>query len=209
MSQSGAKIHRVPSVSGHTRLDKNDILNQLRLLPNLITIFRVILIIPIFILYSNPSPGILWVVVSLIIISYLTDFADGFFARKLAQQSKLGMILDPVADKIWTLVMIYLLFRYRDLSLWIMSIIIIRDVGIVSINIHVFVRTGSVMPSDEFGRKYLVLMGLMVIGYTLRIPYIHWLAYLIVILVMITGSRYYIEYRKRMHNYDPSFVKSK
>jgi hypothetical protein len=58
--------------------------------------------------------------------------------------------------------------------------------------------TGSAMASDEVGRKYMVLLGLMIIGYTLKIDASIWLAYLLLIFAVITLYRYYRNYTRAL-----------
>jgi CDP-diacylglycerol--glycerol-3-phosphate 3-phosphatidyltransferase len=69
-------------------------------LPNLLTIFRVMLI-PVFVLlfYLPFKSAHLWAAIVFSIAS-LTDWLDGFLARKLGQLSSFGAFLDPVADKL-------------------------------------------------------------------------------------------------------------
>ncbi len=198
MNHSQSKIHDVPGERNFNRMSWDDVLSQLRLVPNLISIARIVLIWPIAVFFSNPSPSAYWIVLTLIIVSYLTDYLDGFLARRLSQQSRLGLILDPVADKVWTIAMIFLLYSCRGLPLWIMIIIIARDIGILYINLRLYLRSGQVMSSDELGRKYMLVMGLFVIGYTVRIPYIIWLVYFLVVIAGFSWISYYVKYRKRM-----------
>ncbi len=175
------------------------LLSQILLLPNIISISRLFLIIPIAILYNNPSPAAFWVVLSLILVSYLSDYLDGYLARLLSQQSKLGLILDPVADKIWTAVLVFLLYLFRELPAWIMAVIILRDMGILYFNIRLLSRLNTVMPSDDFGRTYMVLMGLLIIGYTIGLTILIWLAYLLIALAAFTLISYYRNYHRIMH----------
>jgi len=200
LNQSQSKIHSVPGGRNFNRMNWDEVLSQLKLIPNLISIARIVLIWPIAVFFSSPSPSAYWILLSLISISYLSDYLDGFLARCLSQQSRLGLILDPVADKVWTIAMIFLLYCYRGLPVWIMIIIILRDIAILYINLRLYLRTGQVMSSDEFGRKYMLIMGLFIIGYTIRIPYIIWLVYFLVVIAGVTWISYYIKYRNRMNS---------
>ena len=69
-------------------------------IPNILTIGRLILV-P-FLVFAFFLPGSLgnWLSFSIFVLASFTDFLDGFFARLLKQQSKLGELLDPIADKI-------------------------------------------------------------------------------------------------------------
>lgn len=147
---------------------------------------RIVLIAPIVVLYPDSHSDTSLIVLGLIILSYLTDFLDGFLARKLGMQTRLGLILDPLADKLWTMVMVFLLVKYRDLEVWIAFVIVGRDVWILIINSWVLWRRQPILPSDELGRKYMVICGLMIIGMTMDLPGMIWLAYLLIFLVPIT-----------------------
>ncbi len=74
-------------------------------LPNQITIARLILAVLFFILISrfdvrNPDPGILDVCLTLFIVACLTDWLDGYLARRTNQVTALGRVLDPFVDKV-------------------------------------------------------------------------------------------------------------
>ena len=73
---------------------------MLRRIPNLLTVGR-ILIVPFFVLafYLPGSYGDLTALILFIVASF-TDFLDGMLARLLGEESKLGELLDPIADKI-------------------------------------------------------------------------------------------------------------
>ena len=73
---------------------------MLRKIPNLLTVGR-ILIVPFFVLafYLPGSYGDLTALILFIVASF-TDFLDGMLARLLGEESKLGELLDPIADKI-------------------------------------------------------------------------------------------------------------
>ncbi len=92
-------------------------------LPTLLTVSR-ILLIPVFILIT-PEHAILGSIV--FGIASLTDFLDGFLARRLGQITKFGIILDPIADKFLVISALILLVDLESLSVWIAVIIIVRE----------------------------------------------------------------------------------
>ena len=95
-------------------------------LPNILTLFRIGLI-PVFVLifylpfgWSNEAACIIFV------LAAITDWLDGYLARKLQQISKLGAFLDPVADKLMVAVVLVLLVeRYPGLVLSLPAAVII------------------------------------------------------------------------------------
>ena len=83
-------------------------------LPNILTIFR-ILIIPILI-YSFYIPGLFsnLIVASLFLLASITDFFDGYFARLYKVQSNFGKCLDPIADKLLVATAIIMLIHFGN-----------------------------------------------------------------------------------------------
>lgn len=89
-------------------------------IPNIITFIRIFLIPIILYLLFSENPNIVLIAGLLFIVSSISDYFDGYLARTLNQSSKLGALLDPIADK-----------------LLIASVIVVLvDTGVIS-NIHV------------------------------------------------------------------------
>lgn len=81
-------------------------------LPNILTFIR-ILLIPVFVgLFYYPSLKTNLMAAIVFIIAALTDFVDGYLARKLKQTTKFGAFLDPVADKIIVCTALVLIVEY-------------------------------------------------------------------------------------------------
>ncbi|RJO59451.1 CDP-alcohol phosphatidyltransferase family protein [Candidatus Parcubacteria bacterium] len=75
-------------------------------LPNLLSILRMLAVIPIWLLNHNQSPWAFWVY----LLALLTDYFDGATARWLKSVTDVGKLLDPLADKILHL---FLLFQFQ------------------------------------------------------------------------------------------------
>lgn len=102
-------------------------------LSNLLSLSRIILLIPFIYLVRLDSAiaYYLFILVSAIII--ITDALDGYFARKLNQVTELGIVLDPIADKIAMGVGMIVLIIYRDFPIPLVIFLIYRDLMIVLI----------------------------------------------------------------------------
>ena len=87
---------------------------------NTITIIRIILAAVIFVLLSSENFYLLALI--LFFIAGLSDYFDGFLARKYAASSQLGEILDPVADKILIVFLFWISAKFIKLSSWILRI---------------------------------------------------------------------------------------
>ncbi len=69
-------------------------------LPNVLTLLRIVLI-PFFIIaYYWPTPFAGWISAGIFALAAMTDWLDGYLARKWQQESAFGAFLDPVADKL-------------------------------------------------------------------------------------------------------------
>ena len=69
-------------------------------LPNLLTVGRILLVPILVTVLFTKVPGKEWVGLGLFLAAALTDFLDGFLARRWRQVTRLGQLLDPAADKI-------------------------------------------------------------------------------------------------------------
>ncbi len=67
---------------------------------NTVTIIRVLLVPVVVLLYYAPIPGSEWLAAGVFAAASLTDWLDGYLARRLDQTSPFGAFLDPVADKL-------------------------------------------------------------------------------------------------------------
>jgi CDP-diacylglycerol---glycerol-3-phosphate 3-phosphatidyltransferase len=71
-------------------------------IPNLLTVFRILLVPLLVVVLLTKFDGKEFVGLGLFLLAALTDFLDGFLARRRKQITRLGMLLDPAADKILT-----------------------------------------------------------------------------------------------------------
>ncbi len=69
---------------------------------NFLTLMRILLIIPFAVCFFLPGDMARWGAVFIFVLAGVTDFFDGYIARKLNQMSALGAALDPIADKLLT-----------------------------------------------------------------------------------------------------------
>ena len=125
-------------------------LKDLLLLPNLITLSRLFVSIYLFNQYSIENIRIP-LLVTLIAIIGISDSIDGIVARRLNQVSKLGIILDPVCDRI---VFLLLLFWLEDIfPIWFFYGILIREVLVMIGSLYVLTRTKTIKVSNigKFG----------------------------------------------------------
>ena len=101
-----------------------------RNIPNVITITRILLIFPIIVFLEINFKSLVWF---FIIIGGISDYVDGFIAKKYNLKTNLGATIDPLADKIFILIPFTWLCINQIIPFWSFSIIIFRELVITSI----------------------------------------------------------------------------
>jgi len=96
-------------------------------LPLYLTLSRIVLVIPTAIFMSLDSEIGRWVATVLFMVASITDYYDGYYARKLNAVSNIGKFLDPVADKILVSCILILLLIQQRIDPWMVILFVARD----------------------------------------------------------------------------------
>jgi cardiolipin synthase len=138
-------------------------------IPNILSLSRFVCAPLVFYFFS--LPGWQGKILTLVFLSllFLTDFFDGFLARKLNQRSDLGRILDPLADKLLILLLILALHIYRGLPLYVLFLVLGRDLLILLGGLYVIFRKNIVLESNIWGKAATVCLMFAVLFYVLDI----------------------------------------
>ncbi|KZL51526.1 CDP-diacylglycerol--glycerol-3-phosphate 3-phosphatidyltransferase [Nodularia spumigena CS-591/12] len=112
-------------------------------LPNAITFSR-LLGIP-FLLYGlyNPTPEARWICLTIFLVAALTDWLDGYLARKLNQITDLGKFLDPLVDKLLVLAPLLVLVELERIPAWGVFVILARELAIAGWRVNQTTITGA------------------------------------------------------------------
>lgn len=101
----------------------------MKLLPNVVTILRFVLVGPIgWSLLVGEFEICLW----LLVVAGLSDALDGFLARRFSWTSRFGELADPIADKLLAVVVVALMLLTDLLPWWVAAIVVGRELVIVS-----------------------------------------------------------------------------
>ena len=98
--------------------------------PNFLTLGRLVLVPPIVILLFFPGKFSSAVAAFIFFIASLTDFFDGFIARRFKVESSFGRFLDPIADKVLVTAALIMLIALGRVPAWIVMLIISREVAV-------------------------------------------------------------------------------
>ena len=99
-------------------------------IPNLLSISRLFIVFPLILFLEIDRPFYVFI---LIIIGGLTDYFDGFLARKFNLKTRIGAILDPLSDKVFYLVPLVFLCKDNLIPFWSLTLILFRELVISSL----------------------------------------------------------------------------
>ena len=187
--------------------------DRIMTLANAISISRIFLAIPLVLLFEDISKGELgklWWAFGLIIIIVLTDFLDGYVARKAEETTNFGKLIDPVADKVCMMVvMIYLIISYKLPFLLFFVTLAIRDVFLIIIGVYLMFSQEEVFQSNRSGKWFMGITALMMTFFLFQEPlgipgYVLWMTYLISMLLFAFSTfeyiRRYMRYFKQLES---------
>ena len=170
-------------------------------IPTLITFSRILIILP-FVLVAPKNPFLGAVLFS---IAAITDFLDGYYARKRKEVTKLGILLDPIADKLLIISALVLLVDMEVVPAWISIVIIARE--FIVTGLRIVALTKEIVIPAEMGGKIKVtaqITSIIVLFLDRAFSFIDlhlvgiaclWIA---MILGVISGVQYFILFWKRI-----------
>lgn len=164
-------------------------------IPNVISIVRIALVIPVVYLLTEREFSYALI---LFFIAGISDGLDGYLAKRNNWESRLGSILDPVADKL-LLVSSYLVLGWlNEIPGWLVLGVIIRDIIIVvgGVAYHFLIGQFDMKPSwisktNTFFQILLVLLVMLSLGaYTLPELLIDSCVYIVAVTTIASGINY-------------------
>ncbi len=120
-------------------------------LPNILTFLRILLVPILVVVLLTKFEGKEFVGLALFLIAALTDFLDGFIARRWGLVTRLGKLLDPAADKILTSAAFISLVELGRAPAWIVVTIVAREFAISTLR-SVAATQGVVIAASWSGK---------------------------------------------------------
>jgi len=168
---------------------------------NIITVAR-ILLAPVFVVLlaaDNGEHGVLrWIAAVLFIIAIATDGVDGALARGRNLVTNVGIILDPIADKVLTGAALVMLSVLGELWWWVTIVILVREIGITVFRFAAL-RT-RVIPASRGGKLKTLVQSVAISLFLLplwTIPGLDWIVWVnwvvmgaALVLTVVTGIDY-------------------
>jgi CDP-diacylglycerol--glycerol-3-phosphate 3-phosphatidyltransferase len=130
--------------------------------PNLLTLTR-ILLIPVFVmLFATPDPHRSIIAAIVFTVAAVTDLLDGYLARRSGQVTKLGKLLDPIADKLLVLSALILLVNVDRVSALVAILIIAREVAVTGIR-AIAATEGMIIAAETSGKYKMALQVIAIV----------------------------------------------
>ena len=165
-------------------------------IPTVITLFRIALVVP-FMICLEKGGKMMAVALAIFAIAAVSDFLDGFLARRLNQKTDAGAFLDPLADKMLVNLAFVGLYGRGLVPLWAVAIIVARDFAVDGIRMNA--AKHDVVISASFCGKaktftQMVAIAVMIFGCAIEHDFVLALGWLLVcaavVLTVISGWQY-------------------
>lgn len=145
----------------------------LRHLPNLISIFRILLVPVLVVILRDPGRGAAVLAALTFFLACWSDFLDGYLARRHGITSTLGKLLDPLADKLIVmaaLVMLCAMPRSPRVPAWVVVLIVGRELAVTGLR-AMATSEGIVLAAEELGKYKTIFQMLALHGLLLHYPF--------------------------------------
>ena len=163
-----------------------------------ITLIRVAFI-PAFMVLMYLSGGQpnawMWASLGLFIFASLTDYIDGYIARKYNQVSDFGKFLDPLADKLLTIAAMVIFCEWGSFPAWALMIVLTREFAVTGLRL-VAVGKGKVIAAGWSGKVKTAstMIGLCVLMAFPTVAVLNWIVIAVIVVTTIySGVEYFAQ----------------
>jgi cardiolipin synthase len=136
-------------------------------IPNSMSIMRIVMAPILFVLILNITSEIYPILIILYFFTVLLDFFDGYVARKLSQETEMGKILDPLADKLLMFSLVLAFIIEANFPVWLAVIIILRDFALLLGSFVIFKKKYTVRASILIGKATFSFLSFLILIYVI------------------------------------------
>jgi CDP-diacylglycerol--glycerol-3-phosphate 3-phosphatidyltransferase len=120
-------------------------------LPNAITLLRIGILPVLFLVLLEPGETLSLAIAILFILAALTDLLDGYVARRYNIVTRIGKLLDPIADKIIMSTAMVLLIPIGRIPAWVVALMVMRDFAVDGLR-SMAAAEGHVIEASDLGK---------------------------------------------------------
>jgi CDP-diacylglycerol--glycerol-3-phosphate 3-phosphatidyltransferase len=168
-------------------------------LPNALTLLRIFLVPVLVVVLLTRTPGGLFLGAAIFGVAVLTDYLDGYFARRRNQVTKLGILLDPIADKLLTAAAFISLVEMNAVPAWMVMIILGREFAVTGLR-NIAMLRGVVIAASGLGKAKMAsqVVAIFLLLLSRRYGFLEPLAlvalWLAVALALVSGVGYFVRF---------------
>ena len=168
-------------------------------LPNALTLLRIFLVPVLVVVLLTRTPGGLFLGAAIFGVAVLTDYLDGYFARRRNQVTKLGILLDPIADKLLTAAAFISLVEMNAVPAWMVMIIMGREFAVTGLR-NIAALRGVLIPASGMGKAKMasqvaaIFLLLLSRRYAALEPLALLALWLAVALALVSGVGYFVRF---------------
>ncbi len=170
-------------------------------LPNKLTIGRILLVPLFMIVILSGIKNALFISAIIFAIASMTDFLDGYIARKYNLVSDFGKFMDPLADKLLVSAALISMVELGLVPSWMVVVIISREFA-VSILRAIAASDGIVIAASKGGKAKTLSQIIAIMMILLKIPYGNVVLWIAVLLTIYSGYDYIYLNRHLFKNMD-------
>ncbi|ANA40222.1 MULTISPECIES: CDP-diacylglycerol--glycerol-3-phosphate 3-phosphatidyltransferase [Geobacter] len=141
-------------------------------LPNILTLVRIALIPVMAVLLLSPSKEAGFWAAAVFAIASVTDWLDGYLARKMEIVTVFGKFLDPIADKLMVMAALIMVLPFGRIPAWMVLVILGREIIITGLR-GIASTEGIVIPASDLGKFKTIFQIVAILGILLHFDY-HW-----------------------------------
>jgi CDP-diacylglycerol---glycerol-3-phosphate 3-phosphatidyltransferase len=170
-------------------------------LPNALTLLRIFLVPVLVVLLLTRAQHGLYAGAVVFGVAVATDYLDGYLARRRNEVTRLGMLLDPIADKLLTAAAFLSLVEMGRVPAWIVMIILGRELAVTGLR-NVAAGRGILIPASPLGKGKMVSQVVAIFLLLLEEPFplLQWPAMAVLWgvlgLTVVSGAAYFWRFWK-------------
>jgi len=178
-------------------------------LPNSLTLLRIFLVPFLVVVLLTKFYGREYVGLAIFLLAAITDFLDGFFARRYNRMTRLGALLDPIADKLLMSAAFISLVELGLARAWMIVIIIGREFAVSGLR-SIAAQQGVTIAASPLGKgkmiSQVIAISLLILGYQLgEFLFIGTIAlWIVMIFALASGVDYFIKFSRAVLRGDHS-----
>ncbi|RNC69581.1 MAG: CDP-diacylglycerol--glycerol-3-phosphate 3-phosphatidyltransferase [Desulfuromonadales bacterium] len=141
-------------------------------LPNILTLLRIALIPVIAVLLISPSKEAGFWAAAVFAVASVTDWLDGYLARRMGIVTVFGKFLDPIADKLMVMAALIMILPFNRVPAWMVLVILGREIIITGLR-GIASSEGIVISASDLGKFKTIFQIVAILGLLLHFDY-HW-----------------------------------